>query len=50
MMFLSGTVVPIDTMAQPLRVLSLASPVRHYMEMSPAASLRLVVLRRGSGV
>lgn len=44
MMFLSGTVVPIDTMAQPLRVLSLASPVRHYMEIALGVILKGVGL------
>ena len=44
MMFLSGTVVPIDTMAQPLQVLSLASPVRHYMEIALGVILKGVGL------
>lgn len=44
LMFLSGTVVPIDTMAKPLQVLSLASPVRHYMEIALGVILKGVGL------
>ena len=43
-MFLSGTVVPIDTMAKPLQLLSLASPVRHYMEIALGVILKCVGL------
>jgi ABC-2 type transport system permease protein len=46
MMFLSGTVVPIDTMASGLQALSLASPVRHYMEIA----LGIVLKGVGFGV
>jgi len=31
-MFLSGTLVPVESMPRPLQIVSLASPLRHYME------------------
>lgn len=33
LLFLSGTMVPIESMPRPLQVASLASPLRHYMEV-----------------
>lgn len=33
LMFLSGTTVPIESMPRPLQIASLASPLRHYMEV-----------------
>lgn len=33
-MFLSGTVVPVESMPQALQVISLASPLRYYMEIA----------------
>ncbi|MBI3041718.1 MAG: ABC transporter permease [Betaproteobacteria bacterium] len=33
-MFLSGTVVPVESMPQALQVISLASPIRYYMEIA----------------
>ena len=32
LMFLSGTIVPIESMPEPLQTLSLVSPLRHYLE------------------
>ena len=32
-MFLSGTLVPVESMPKPLQYLSLASPLRHYMDI-----------------
>jgi ABC-2 type transport system permease protein len=43
-MFLSGTLVPIESMAPFLRTLSLASPLRHYMDVT------LGVFLKGSGI
>ncbi|SCZ55335.1 ABC transporter permease [Thiohalomonas denitrificans] len=34
LMFLSGTLVPVESMPEPLQVLSLASPLRHYMTIT----------------
>lgn len=33
LMFLSGTLVPVESMPRPLQIASLASPLRHYMEV-----------------
>jgi ABC-2 type transport system permease protein len=33
LLFLSGTMVPIESMSRPLQIASLASPLRHYMEV-----------------
>lgn len=33
LLFLSGTMVPIESMPRPLQIASLASPLRHYMEV-----------------
>ena len=33
LLFLSGTIVPVESMPKTLQVLSLASPLRHYMEI-----------------
>jgi drug efflux transport system permease protein len=33
LMFLSGTMVPIESMPRPLQIASLASPLRHYMDV-----------------
>ena len=43
-MFLSGTLVPIESMAPFLRTFSLASPLRHYMDVT------LGVFLKGSGI
>lgn len=44
LMFLSGTIVPIDTMPAVMQVLSLLSPIRYYMEIA------LGVVLKGVGV
>lgn len=44
LMFLSGTIVPIDTMPAALQALSLASPIRHYMEIA------LGIVLKGVGI
>ena len=44
LMFLSGTMVPIESMPQPMQWLSYLSPVRHYMEIA------LGVLMKGIGL
>lgn len=33
MMFLSGTLAPVESMPEALQTLSLASPLRHYMDV-----------------
>lgn len=33
LLFLSGTMVPVESMPRPLQIASLASPLRHYMEV-----------------
>jgi len=35
-MFLSGTIVPIESTPLAMRALSYLSPVRYYMEIAPA--------------
>ncbi len=45
LMFLSGTIVPIDTMPAALQALSLASPIRHYMEIALGIVLKGVGLQ-----
>jgi ABC-2 type transport system permease protein len=44
LMFLSGTIVPVESMPLPLQVASLASPVRHYLDVM------LGLFLKGSGV
>ena len=43
LMFLSGTVVPVESMPRPLQMASLVSPLRHYMEVI------LGIFLKGSG-
>jgi ABC-2 type transport system permease protein len=43
-MFLSGTVVPVESMPEVLQALSLASPVRHYMDVT------LGIFLKGAGL
>ena len=43
-MFLSGTLVPVESMPQLLQTLSLASPLRHYM------NIILAVFLKGAGL
>ncbi len=33
LLFLSGTMVPVESMPRPLQIASLVSPLRHYMEV-----------------
>lgn len=40
LMFLSGTVVPIETMPRAMQILALASPIRYYMEIALGALLK----------
>jgi ABC-2 type transport system permease protein len=40
LLFLSGTVVPIESMPRPLQIASLVSPLRHYMEVILAVFLK----------
>lgn len=40
LLFLSGTVVPIESMPRPLQIASLASPLRHYLEATLAIFLK----------
>ncbi len=44
LMFLSGTTVPIESMPEPMQVLSLASPIRHYMQIA------LGIVLKGVGI
>jgi len=44
LMFLSGTIVPVESMPAPLQAASLASPVRHYLDVI------LGLFLKGSGV
>lgn len=44
LMFLSGTLVPVESMPEPLQVLSLASPLRHYM------TIILGIFLKGAGM
>jgi len=45
-MFLSGTVVPIASMPELMHALSLASPIRHYMEIALGIVLKGVGIER----
>lgn len=40
LMFLSGTMVPIETMPRPMQFLALASPIRYYMEIALGTLLK----------
>ena len=40
LMFLSGTVVPIETMPRAVQLLALASPIRYYMEIALGTLLK----------
>lgn len=44
LMFLSGTIVPLESMPEPMQALSAASPIRHYMEIA------LGVVLKGVGI
>lgn len=39
-MFLSGTIVPVESMPAPMQYLSLASPIRYYMEIALGTLLK----------
>jgi len=43
LLFLSGTIVPVESMPRALQIASLASPLRHYMEVI------LSVFHKGAG-
>ncbi len=45
MMFLSGTVAPVESMPEALQTLSLASPLRHYLEITLGVFLKGAGLR-----
>lgn len=45
MMFLSGTVAPVESMPEPLQKVSLASPLRHYLDITLGIFLKGVGLR-----